>query len=36
MTIFLERMSFEVQLCIKGTYFDDYYYFYYFYPKDFP
>jgi hypothetical protein len=34
MTIFLERVSFEVQLCIKCTYFEDYYY-YYFSPKGF-
>jgi hypothetical protein len=39
MTIFLERVSFEVQLCIKGTYFDGYYYYniilIIFSPKDF-
>jgi hypothetical protein len=26
MTNFLERVSFKVQLCIKGTYFDDYFF----------
>jgi hypothetical protein len=38
MTIFLERVSFEVQLCINGTYFDFdyYYYYYYYYLEDFP
>jgi hypothetical protein len=30
MTNFLERVSFKVQLCIKGTYFDDYYFYYFF------
>jgi hypothetical protein len=29
MTNFLERVSFKVQLCIKGTYFDDYFYFFF-------